>query len=38
MVPDEQNSALVHSIWSEPNEDGTTSDFQVVWAVEQEAG
>jgi len=38
MVPDEQNSALVHSIWSEPNEDGTTSDFQVVWAVEQESG
>ena len=38
MVPDEANSALVHSIWSEPDEDGTTSDFQVVCAVEQEAG
>ena len=37
-VPDEQNSALVHSIWSEPNGDGTSSDFQVVWAVEQESG
>jgi len=39
LVPDEPDSALVHSIWSEPNGDGaTSSDFQVVWAVEQEAG
>ena len=38
MVPDEQNTALVHSIWSEPNGDASSSDFQVVWAVEQEAG
>lgn len=37
-VPNEVNSALVHSVWIEPNEDGSTSDFQVVWAVEQEAG
>lgn len=37
-VPDEASSALVHSIWSEPNGDGTTTDFQVVWAVEQEQG
>lgn len=38
MLPEENNSALVHSIWMEPNGDGTTSDYQVVWAVEQEAG
>jgi hypothetical protein len=38
MLPDEENSALVHSIWIEPSDDGTTQDFQVVWAVEQEAG
>jgi hypothetical protein len=38
MLPEEENSALVHSVWIEPNEDGTSSDFQVVWAVEQEAG
>lgn len=35
-VPGEANSALVHSVWSEPNPDGTRSDFQVVWAVQQE--
>lgn len=35
-VPGEAGSALVHSIWSEPAENGTLSDFQVVWAVEQE--
>jgi len=35
-VPNEPNSALVHSIWSEPNGDGSNSDFQVVWAVEKE--
>ncbi len=36
-VPGEPDSALVHSIWSEPNGDGTVSDFQVVWAVQQES-
>ncbi len=35
-VPGQADSALVHSIWSEPNGDGTSSDFQVVWAVQQE--
>ena len=35
-VPNDPESALVHSIWSEPNEDGTSSQFQVVWAVHQE--
>ena len=35
-VPGEDRSALVHSIWSEPSGDGTSTDFQVVWAVEQE--
>ncbi len=35
-VPGEENSALVHSIWTEPNGDGSKSDFQVVWAVEEE--
>lgn len=36
IVPGEENSALVHSVWSEPSGDGKTSDFQVVWAVEKE--
>ncbi len=35
-VPGEETSALVHSIWSEPNDDGTKTDFQVVWALQQE--
>jgi hypothetical protein len=35
-VPNEQNSMLVHSIWSEPNSEGGASDYQVVWAVERE--
>ena len=35
-VPDTENSMLVQSIWSEPNPDGTTSQFPVVWAVELE--
>jgi hypothetical protein len=35
-VPGEETSALVHSIWSEPNVDGTKTDFQVVWALQQE--
>lgn len=37
VVPEEENSVLVHSIWSEPKADGTSDDFQVVWAVEQES-
>jgi hypothetical protein len=37
LVPGEENSALVHSVWSEPGENGTSSDFQVVWAVEKES-
>ncbi|MCP4891895.1 MAG: hypothetical protein GY904_35555 [Planctomycetaceae bacterium] len=36
-VPNDPSSALVHSIWSEPNEDGTSSQYQVVWAVHQES-
>lgn len=36
MVPDEPGSALVHSLWVEPNPDGTQTTNQVVWAVEQE--
>ena len=35
-MPDDASSALVHSIWSEPNGDGTNSQFQVVWAVHLE--
>ena len=35
-VPGEENSALVHSVWSEPNADGSQNDFQVVWAVQRE--
>lgn len=35
-VPGEEKSALVHSIWSEPNVDGSKTDYQVVWALEQE--
>lgn len=37
MVPGDPNSALVHCIWTEPDADGSTQDFQVVWAVEREA-
>ena len=35
IMPDDANSALVHSIWNEPN-GSTTSKFQVVWAVHRE--
>jgi hypothetical protein len=27
----------VHSVWSEPNQDGTTNQFQVVCAVQKES-
>ncbi|MFG0262193.1 MAG: hypothetical protein ACF788_07370 [Novipirellula sp. JB048] len=38
-VPGEENSMLVQSIWSEPGPDGTTNDFEVVWAMQlEEAG
>ncbi|MEM9588079.1 MAG: hypothetical protein AAGA03_12430 [Planctomycetota bacterium] len=33
-VPGDPKSALVHSVWSAPDQ----ADTQVVWAVEQEAG
>jgi len=35
-VPGEKNAALVHTLWSEPSEDGSRQDYQVVWAVERE--
>lgn len=35
-VPGQADSALVHSIWSDPNGVGGQSDFQVVWAVARE--
>ena len=37
LVPGEQDSALVHSVWSEPNQDGTTNQYQVVWAMQRES-
>src|SRR6056297_1604507 len=36
-VPNEENSALVHTVWSEPNQAGSTDSFQVVWAVQRES-
>ena len=36
LVPDQPGAALVHSVWSEPNGDGSRSEYQVVWAVEQD--
>ncbi len=38
LVPGDENSALVHSVWSEPDGTGTLNEYQVVWAVQQEAG
>ncbi len=35
-VPGEEGSALVHSVWSEPDGNGGQSDYQVVWAVVRE--
>ena len=35
-VPGQENSALVHSIWTDPNASGGQSDYQVVWAVVRE--
>ena len=36
-IPDDENAALVHTIWSEPNDEGGTTNVQVVWAVQKEA-
>ncbi len=36
-VPNEPNSMLVQSIWTEPGPEGTQNDFEVVWAVQREA-
>lgn len=35
-VPGEANAALVHTLWSEPNDDGSRQEYQIVWAVERE--
>lgn len=35
-VPEEEGSVLVHCIWSEPAGDGSTSNTQVVWALQKE--
>ncbi len=35
-VPNDPESMLVHSVWTEPNGDGTKSDYQVVWALQRE--
>ncbi|NND96931.1 MAG: hypothetical protein HKN47_06335 [Pirellulaceae bacterium] len=35
-IPGEDNAMLVHSIWTEPIPDGSTTAFQVVWAVQLE--
>ena len=35
-VPDDPNAMLVHSVWSEPNADGSKSEYQVVWALQKE--
>ena len=35
-VPDEDNAMLVESRWTEPNPDGQSSEYQVVWSVEKE--
>ncbi len=35
-VPGEPDSALVHSVWSEPTGDGSNAEYQVVWAVERD--
>jgi hypothetical protein len=36
-VPEQDNAMLVESRWTEPNPDGTNSQFQVVWSVEKES-
>lgn len=37
-IEGEQNAMLVQSIWTEPGEGGTSSEFEVVWAVQLEQG
>ena len=36
-VPSTPGAALVHSMWTEPLQDGKSESYQVVWALEQEA-
>ena len=36
MIPDQAGSALVHSLWTEPAEDGTEETSEVVWSVQLE--
>lgn len=33
-VPNEENAQVVHTIWSDPNEE----DYEVIWAVQLESG
>lgn len=35
-IPGEENSVLVHSLWTEPLGNGQESQYQVVWAVQRE--
>lgn len=35
-IPDSQDAALVHSVWTEPNQDGSVTQIQAVWAVQIE--
>ena len=37
MVPGQDTAALVHSVWSDPNEDGGSADSEVVWLLVQES-
>jgi hypothetical protein len=34
--PDDPNAMIVHSIWSEPNEEGGQSDSEVLWGLKRE--
>lgn len=36
-IPDEQNGAYVHSIWTEPGEAGEVTSTQVVWKLRKES-
>lgn len=35
-IPNEPGSMLVQSIWTEPNNDGSNGQYEVVWAVHRE--
>lgn len=35
--PGDENSMLVHSVWSEPSESGPSVEIQVVWALQRES-